>query len=274
MGYLKNRAAVLQYQNICEDEANFLDTWIHYKYFEEQLEYFSKNNIPIIPLSDVDAYIRGNLRVEKQSFSLTFDTGFVELYTLCYPLLKKYGYPATFFIRPDTIGKIEDIHGRRVQYMNWDQIRELEKGGISIGMYGCKGGWLSNTPLEDVRNEIIEARSLFKRELERPFIYYGVREGNPTEEMVDLFKEEGIKAVFCQAPTKKSTHPYTVGRIQIDDNDLNILLIKTRKAYIFMKDSRYWGFGRKCQLDKVIHIVSNIINWVKGKRPTNTEKQI
>ncbi|MBC8551390.1 MAG: hypothetical protein H8D23_17235, partial [Candidatus Brocadiales bacterium] len=83
MGFLKNRAAVLQYQNISADETNFLDTWVHYKYFEEQLDYFSRNNIPIIPLCDVYAYIRGNLHVKKQSFSLTFDTGYVELYTLC-----------------------------------------------------------------------------------------------------------------------------------------------------------------------------------------------
>ena len=266
MGYLKNRAAVLQFQNISEDKANFLDTWVHYKCFEEQLEYFSKNNIPIIPLCDVEAYIRGNLHVEKQSFSLTFDTGFVELYTLCYPLLKKYGYPATFFIRPDTVGRTEDIHDRRVQYMNWSQIRELESDGITIGMYGCKGRWMSKTPIEEVKNEIIEAKALFKRELERPFIYYGVREGTPTTEMVALFKKEGIKAVFCQAPTKTRTHSYAVGRIQIDDNDLNILLIKTRNAYIFMKDSRYWGFGRKCQLDKVIHFTSDTINWVKKKK--------
>jgi hypothetical protein len=266
MGYLRNRAAVLQYQNISEDEANFLDTWIHSKCFEEQLNYFSRNNIPIVPLCDVDAYLRGSLHVGKQTFSLTFDTGFVELYTLCYPLLKKYGYSATFFIRPDTVGKAEDIYGRRVQYMDWDQIRELERDGIDIGMYGCKGKWMSKIPFEEVKNEIIEAKALFKKELVRPVIYYGVREGNPTVEMVNLFKKEGIKAVFCQAPTRKRTHSYTVGRIQIDDNDLNILLIKTRKIYIFMKDSRYWDFGRKCQLDKVIHFVSNTVNLVKNKK--------
>ncbi|MBC8551859.1 MAG: hypothetical protein H8D23_19600 [Candidatus Brocadiales bacterium] len=136
---------------------------------------------------------------------------------------------------------------------------------MTIGMYGCKGQWLSITPLEEVKNEIIEAKTLFKRELERPFIYYGVREGNPTADMVELFKKEGIEAVFCQAPTKARTHSYAVGRIQIDDNDLNILIIKTRKSYIFMKDFRYWDFGRKCKLDRVIHFVSNTINRMKGK---------
>ncbi len=65
MGFLRNKAAVLQYQNISEDETNFLDTWVHYKCFEEQLGYFSRNKIPIIPLCDVDAYIRGGLHMEN-----------------------------------------------------------------------------------------------------------------------------------------------------------------------------------------------------------------
>ncbi len=185
MGYLKNKAAILQYQNISDDKDNFLDTWIYHKCFEEQLDYISKNNIPIIPLEDTVAYINGDLRLKKQSFSLTFDTGYVELYTLCYPLLKKYGYPATFFIRPDTVGKTRNINGREVSYMNWDQICELAENGMTIGMYGCKGRVASQTPLEEVKNEIVEAMALFKRELERTFIYYGVREGNPTAEMVD-----------------------------------------------------------------------------------------
>ncbi len=265
MGSLRSKATVLQYQNISEDKTNCLDTWVYYKCFEEQLDYFSKNNIPIIPLCDVDAYIRGSLHVEKQSFSLTFDTGYIELYTLCYPLLKKYGYPATFFIRPDTVGKTEDVHGRRVQYMNWDQIRELERDGITIGMYGCKGRWLSKTSLEEVKNEIIEAKALFKRELERPFIYYEVREGNPTAKMVDLFKREGFNTVLCQTPTKQRTHPYAIGRIQIDDNDLNIFLVKISKTYIFFKDSRYWKYIRQYKIDKVAHRISDTVNRVKGK---------
>jgi len=266
MGYLKNRVAVLQYQNISEDKTNFLDTWIHYKCFEEQLDYFSKNNIPIIPLCDVDAYIRGDLHVGKQSFSLTFDTGYVELYTYCFPLLKQYGYPATFFIRTDTVGKTEDVHGRRVQYMNWDQIHELAKAGATIGLYGCKGQCLTLTPLEKAKNEIIEAKVMFKRELERPFIYYGVKEGVPATEMINLFKKEGIKAVFCQAPTKHRTHQYAIGRIQIDDNDFNIFLVKISKAYIFFKDSRYWKYIRQYKIDKAAHLVSDTVNQVKNKK--------
>ncbi|MFQ5686513.1 MAG: polysaccharide deacetylase family protein [Candidatus Scalindua sp.] len=266
MGYLKNKAVVLQYQNISDDKDNFLDTWIYHESFEDQLSYFSKNNIPIIPLCDVDAYIRGNLHVEKQSFSLTFDTGYVELYTLCYPLLKKYGYPATFFIRLDTVGKTKSVNGREVSYMNWEQIRELENDGMTIGLYGCKGKWLPKTPLSEIEDEITKSKSMFEGELKRQIRFYGVSEGAPTKPMVNLFKREGLNAVFCQTPTGQKTHPYAVGRIQIDDNDFNIFLVKISKTYIFFKDSRYWKYIRQYKIDKAAHRVSDTVNRVKNKK--------
>ncbi len=150
--------------------------------------------------------------------------------------------------------------------MNWEQIRELAKGGVSVGIYGCNGKWLSKTPFEEVKNEIIEARAIFKRELESQVIYYGVREGNPTTEMISLFKKEGIKAVFCQAPTKQRTHHHAIGRIQIDDNDFNIFLVKISKTYIFFKDSRYWKYIRQYKIDKAAHLVSDTVNRIKSKK--------
>ena len=265
MGLLKSKAVVLQYQNISHDKDNFLETWISCDSFREQLEYISKNNISIIPLEDAVAYIKGGLRLKQQSFSLTFDTGFIELYTLCFPLIKKYGFPATFFIRPDTVGKKETIKGRDVEYMNWNQIRELKREGMTIGFYGCKGQWLSNTPLKEIREEIVKGEALFRQELKNRTVFYAVKDDAPTKQMIDLFKEKGLEAVFCQTPTRQRVHHYAIGRVQIDDNDFNIFLIKLTRTYIIFKDSRYWKQIRQCRLDKVVHFFSNIINRIKKK---------
>lgn len=265
MGYLKRRAAILQYQNISEDTGNFLETWIYYKSFEEQLDCFSQNNISIIPLDEAEAYIRGGLKLKRQSFSLTFDTGYQDLYTLCYPLLKKYCYPATFFIRPDTVGQAGEINGRAVKYMNWDQIRDLQENGMIIGFYGCQGRNISKVPLKEILVEIQEGKAAFQRELKKEVSYYGVREGVPTEPMIQLFKKERFRALFCQVPTLTKTHPYAVGRIQVDDNDPNIFLIKISWPYIFFKDSRYWKYLRRYKVDRAAHWISENFNRFKGK---------
>jgi peptidoglycan/xylan/chitin deacetylase (PgdA/CDA1 family) len=149
--------------------------------------------------------------------------------------------------------------------MNWDQIREVENNGMTIGLYGCKGRIATNVPLEEIEKEIKDARPVFENELAKKVVYYSVREGVPTKQMVDLFKREGFNAFFCQSPTEKRTHSYAIGRIQIDDNDLNIFLIKTSKIYIFFKDSRYWKYIRQYKLDKAVHQFSDTVNRMKGK---------
>ena len=136
---------------------------------------------------------------------------------------------------------------------------------MTIGLYGSKGRKLTPESFNEVEEEIKESKLIFERELRKKVIYYGVREGVPTKPMVKLFKNEGIRAVFCEAPTKQRTHPYAVGRIQIDDNDFNIFLVKLSRAYIFFKDSRCWKYIRKYKIDRIAHWISSTINKIRGK---------
>jgi peptidoglycan/xylan/chitin deacetylase (PgdA/CDA1 family) len=61
---------------------------------------------------------------------LTFDDAVLSHYTNVAPLLKKYGFTATFFVcefggKPDFSDK--------TKYMSWEQIGELSKMGFEIG---------------------------------------------------------------------------------------------------------------------------------------------
>ncbi len=265
MGYFKRKAAVIQIQNVCDDAENFLDTWVYHESFEEVLQYIAANNLPIIPLDDIVAYMKGEKKLKIQSFSLTFDSGFLELYTLAFPLLKKYGFPATFFISPEFVGITQRIEHRLVQHMNWDQIRELEQNGMGIGFYGCKGGELAEQPVEEIVKEARAGKAECEKEINSKVLYYGIKEGMPSAQVTKSLKEEGFQAIFSQAPTKRSSSAYAMGRIQIDDNDLNIFLVKTSRACLFFKDSRFWKYLRLMKIDRVSHFISDTINRLKGK---------
>jgi peptidoglycan/xylan/chitin deacetylase (PgdA/CDA1 family) len=58
--------------------------------------------------------------------ALTFDDGYVDDYTNIFPVLKEYGFTATFFIitgRPDA---------NDPAYLSWSQIREMSDAGMSM----------------------------------------------------------------------------------------------------------------------------------------------
>jgi peptidoglycan/xylan/chitin deacetylase (PgdA/CDA1 family) len=56
---------------------------------------------------------------------LSFDDDWESQNTYAFPLLKKYGFTATFYIWVSAVG--------RKNHMTWDGIRALSKAGMQIG---------------------------------------------------------------------------------------------------------------------------------------------
>ncbi|MCV4690778.1 polysaccharide deacetylase family protein, partial [Escherichia coli] len=56
---------------------------------------------------------------------LTFDDNNEGLYRHLFPILKRYRWPAVFFVHTDYVGKPTSK-----AHCTWDQLRELEKSGL------------------------------------------------------------------------------------------------------------------------------------------------
>lgn len=65
--------------------------------FKEDIDYFLKHYSPV-GLSDLLDCINKNQSLPENSFLLTFDDGFREIFDVVVPILKEKGVPATFFL--------------------------------------------------------------------------------------------------------------------------------------------------------------------------------
>ncbi len=90
--------------------------------FEAQLEYLKRNDYRVIRLSDVPDFLAGKRALPARSVVITFDDGHASVYQHAFPLLMKYGYPATFFLYTDFLGAKEAL--------SWPQIREMAATGL------------------------------------------------------------------------------------------------------------------------------------------------
>ena len=59
---------------------------------------------------------------------LTFDDSVVSHHSVVRPLLKRYGFSATFFITEGF-----SFHANKQGYITWEQIAELHQDGFEIG---------------------------------------------------------------------------------------------------------------------------------------------
>jgi peptidoglycan/xylan/chitin deacetylase (PgdA/CDA1 family) len=96
--------------------------------FREQMQAIKDSGIPVVPLSDVVAWRKGEKNIPEEAIVITMDDGWEGVYTLAYPVLKEFGFPFTIYCYK----KYVNIGGRS---MTWAQIKEMMQHGCEIGSH-------------------------------------------------------------------------------------------------------------------------------------------
>ncbi len=99
--HARNRVNILMYHRFSAGPEPFK---IDQRRFEKQLQFFRKKYNPI-SLADYTDAIEGRKTLPTNSLVLTIDDGYLDNYTVAFPLLKKYQVPATVFLATDFIDK-------------------------------------------------------------------------------------------------------------------------------------------------------------------------
>ena len=113
--------------------------------------------------------IKSNRRFfPKKPIVLTFDDGNKSHYTWVFPLLKKYGFAATFFIYPNAVKETSKV------YLTWPELKEIAAAGFDIESHSMSHPFLTrsniptgdNTPyLKWLNHELFDSKTLLENKL-------------------------------------------------------------------------------------------------------------
>jgi peptidoglycan/xylan/chitin deacetylase (PgdA/CDA1 family) len=108
-----------------------LDLSVTPDHFREQLAWLKAQGYETISLYQLlSALNTGSPALPERPIILTFDDGYADNYQYAFPLLKEYGYTATFFILTDVTDRSEP------GYLTWEMLREMSDAGMSIEVHG------------------------------------------------------------------------------------------------------------------------------------------
>lgn len=140
--------------------------------------------------------------VPERLVVLTFDDSVASQVTYVAPLLKKYGFGATFFITEGFEFAVDKEH-----YMTWDQIKALNADGFEIGNHTRKHAGVAKQKLDQLTADVeyIE-QQCEKNGIARPtsFCYPGYQ---TSEAAVKLLRERGYQ--FARAGGAQAFNPAT-----------------------------------------------------------------
>jgi len=112
---------------------------------------------------------------DRDVVAVTFDDGFLETYTVAYPILRRYRIPATVYLaagyveerRPFDFGMYREMHvAQRPRPLTWEHIAEMISSGfITIGGHTRTHPDLSQISAAECRREIEDCDGLIESRL-------------------------------------------------------------------------------------------------------------
>lgn len=174
--------------------------------FHDHLNYLRDEGYTTISLYDLYGALMQGQPLPPRPVILTFDDGYIEHYTTVYPLLKAYGFTATFFI----------ITGRADQgdpnYMSWSHIKEMAANGMSMEAHTKSHLDLRERSYDFLVYEIvgsIESLESHTRRAVRMFCYPAGRYDEYTLQIL------GSMPVWIGVTTQPGTHHTTTDPLEL-----------------------------------------------------------
>lgn len=168
--------------------------------FAAHMDYLHNNHFTVVSLPELVESLRQKKPLPDKTVAITFDDSYADVYTSAYPLLKKRGWPFTFFVNTDAVGS-----GKL--FVNWDQLREMAKHGVTIANHTTKhdhlvrqnAGESEHSYQERLLNDIRRTQKKIETEIGVAHKLFAYPFGEYNATVRSVLKDEGYVAFTQQA---------------------------------------------------------------------------
>lgn len=187
---MRDSATVLMYHRF--GESRYPSTNISIEQFEAHLAHLASGNYTVLKLDDIIVRLRAGDLLPDRTVAITIDDAYLSVYTEAWPRLTEAGFPFTLFVASSPIDR--ELSG----YMSWEQIRELQSSGVTIGSQTHTHPHMHRLSDEEVRAEISTSNGRFIEELGLRPELFAYPYGEYSQFVIDAVKDAGFRAAFGQ----------------------------------------------------------------------------
>lgn len=222
---MNNKLRVLMYHKVHESEQDFLT--VNVSTLKKQIDYILKRYTPI-RLSDLRAHILEGKELPEKPILISFDDGYLNNFSIAWPLLKEAGIPFCIFPVAGFSGKTIEYDGKMQTFISPEQLIAMQEQ-VEYGYHGFRHLNFNTLKYNAIEEEIKQASEWFKNANipVQPFwayTYGAFPKGDPErfESIQKLFADYGIIAAF-RIGNRFNSLPlkdvYRIERLDIRGND-------------------------------------------------------
>jgi peptidoglycan/xylan/chitin deacetylase (PgdA/CDA1 family) len=192
--------------------------------FEDEMKYIHDNGYHVVSLADVVRFLKHEIILPPGSVCITIDDGYKSAIVYAAPILKKYGYPWTFYIYPQFITTAEGNGAA-----SWNDLRQLQAEGVDIECHSMthpnlarKGGKTPEQYDAWLTNETAGAKAILEKQLGKPVTSFAYPFGEYNKEVEAKVLAAGFETILTVAgnPVHSTSNPHSLGRYTITQSEV------------------------------------------------------
>ncbi len=105
------------------------------------------------------------------------------------------------------------------RFVTWEQLREMARGGVTVGGHGTTHRMLTRLPLDEVIREATEPRRTLEQALGQPATAMSYPNGDWNPQVAAVIHAEGYRVAFSMeaGAVRAGDDPFTINRVNIHD---------------------------------------------------------
>ena len=181
--------------------------------FEAQLQYLKDHGYTAISFDAFMDYLLNAVPLPEKPVVLTLDDGWENQYTYAFPLIKKYGMSATFFIFTNAMG--------HKHFLTWEQVKDMADSGMEIGGHTQSHPYL--VKISDPKKlvaEIAGGKKIIESHIGREITVFAYPFGQYDDAVVAAVKGAGYRAARTtrRGAIQSGDNIYTLRATQVENS--------------------------------------------------------
>lgn len=213
---------ILYYHRVDDDDHR---SCVRPEQFFQQMAYLVANGYRVVTLEELCRRIEMGQELPGRSLVLTFDDGFLDNFTHAYPILKRFGFPATIFLTVGFMGTAElpvlsGLH-RPARPLTWEQICEMDRHGIAFGSHTLTHPSLPDLGEEVAVQEVHLSRRLLADKLGHDVRFFCYPKGKFTPAVKAMVQQAGYAGAcgVSPGPVRAASDLFALPRTYIGRDD-------------------------------------------------------
>lgn len=186
--------------------------------FENQLKALKEAGYTSLSLRQYTDYMTGATDdLPEKPLLITFDDGNADNYDIAFPLLKQYGFTATFFVPTALLDQEARITS--------SQLLEMHLAGMSFGSHTATHKRLTQLDKTDLAKELGQSKQTLEELLHKPVESIAYPGGSYDDTVLSIVKSSGYKIGFItlSGRNSRSTPSLLMRRIPVFSYSPHIL---------------------------------------------------